>query len=203
VFRLRHMDQSRWEVRLGSEFVDFDLKSQQQLERAMQAGEFQLKLLLAGRSFTVAWSRAADDWDITMRSDARPERVRPVRRHAPPPGGAAMETAMDTEHKGAREEAEQADQRGDGARRCDGSGRGSLGTACERGGGAGAERGGGTGRGGPSGSGGGSGSSGAAAEAAEADEPAPLRRRSLAPETEEEEPLGKDKVRWLLLRAQS
>ena len=73
------MGQPRWEVRLGSEFVDFDLKSQQQLERAMQAGESQLKLLLAGRSFTVAWSLATDDCgDIAMRSDARPERVRPV-----------------------------------------------------------------------------------------------------------------------------
>ena len=191
------MGQPRWEVRLGSEFVDFDLKSQQQLERAMQAGESQLKLLLAGRSFTVAWSRAADDcWDMAMRSDARPERVRPVRRHAPPPGGAAMEAAMDRD---AREEAKQADQRGDVARRRDGSGRSSLGAACERGGGAGAERGGGTGRGGPSGSGGGSGSSGAAAEAAEVDEPAPLRRRSLAPEPEEEAQLGKDKERWVLL----
>lgn len=191
------MGQPRWEVRLGSEFVDFDLKSQQQLERAMQAGQFQLKLLLAGQSFTVAWSRAADDcWDIAMRSDARPERVRPVRRHvaAPPvPPSAAMDTEAD--------EAEHADQRGDGARRRDGSGRSSLGAARERGGGAGAERGGGTGRGGPSGSGSGSGTSGAAAEAAEADEPAPLRRRSLSPEPEEEEQLGKDKVRWLLLRA--
>ena len=40
------MSQPRWEICLGSEFVDYDLESQQRLERAMQAGEVELQLLL-------------------------------------------------------------------------------------------------------------------------------------------------------------
>jgi uncharacterized membrane protein YgcG len=186
----------------------------------MQAGEVQLKLLLAGRAFTVMWTRAAADdcWDIVMRSDAHPERVRPVRRHATPWAAPAPERARAVEPavKGERDRPDERqpmrrrrhdphdererDQRRDDAERSDGSGRSRLGGAGERGGGAGAERGRGTGSGG-AGSEGGGGTGGAAAEADGADEPAPLRRRHLAPEPDETEQLGKDKVRWLLLRA--
>ena len=205
------MSQPRWEVCLGSEFVDYDLESQHRLERAMQAGEVELQLLLAGRAFTVAWSRAgADDcWDIAMRSDARPERVRPVRRHTPPRAAPAPERARAVEPEVKQERSSRSDERGrrdsdrrdprdererdrrrDDARRSDGSGRSRIGGASERGGG--------TASGGSGGSSGGSGGGGgaAAAEASEADDAAPLRRRHLAAESDEEvQLLGKDKVR--------
>ena len=108
------MSQPRWEVCLGSEFVDYDLESQQRLERAMQAGEVELQLLLAGRAFMVAWSRAsADDcWDIAMRSDAHPERVRPVRRHTPPRAAPAPERARAVEPEVKQERSSRSDERG-------------------------------------------------------------------------------------------
>ena len=186
------MSHPRWEVRLGSsEFVDYDLESQQRLERAMQAGEVQLQLLLAGRAFTVTWTRAsADDcWEILMRSDRHPERTRPVRRHPPraapaPERARAVEPAVKGDWPDAcnrRDPHDEREQRHDDAKRSDGSGRGRLGGAGERSGG--------------------TVSGGAAAEVDEADEPAPLRRRHLATEPDEVEQLGKDKVRLVLLRA--
>ena len=207
------MSQPRWEVCLGSEFVDYDLESQHRLERAMQAGEVELQLLLAGRAFTVAWTRAgADDcWDIAMRSDAHPERVRPVRRHTPPRAAPAPERARAVEPEVKQERSSRSDERGrrdsdrrdprdererdrrrDDARRSDGSGRSRIGGASERGGGTAS---GGTSAGGSSGGSGGGGGA-AAAEASEADDAAPLRRRHLAAESDEEvQLLGKDKVR--------
>ena len=175
------MSHPRWEVRLGSsEFVDYDLESQQRLERAMQAGEVQLQLLLAGRAFTVLWTRAsADDcWDILMRSDAHPERVRPVRRHCsravkPAVKGGDWPDACNWHDSHDEREGE---QRRDDAKRSDGSGRGRLGGAGER-------------------------SGGTVSGGAGSDEPAPLRRRHLATEPDEVEQLGKDKVRLVLLRA--
>ena len=206
------MSQPRWEICLGSEFVDYDLESQQRLERAMQAGEVELQLLLAGRAFTVAWSRAsADDcWDIAMRSDARPERVRPVRRHTPPRAAPAPERARAVEPEVKQERSSRSDERGrrdsdrrdprderererrrDEVQRSNGSGPSRPGGPGERGG---AERGGGTASG-EAGAGSGGGGA-AAAEASEADDAAPLRRRHLAAESDEEvQLLGKDKVR--------
>ena len=74
-----------WELWLGHEFVAYDHVSVAKLERAMQAGEAQTSLVLAGRRYQVEWTRTNDGWDIVQRSDAHPERLRAVRRIEPSP----------------------------------------------------------------------------------------------------------------------